>query len=187
MSIDNLIKIKIREIFGDSIKFSEKTWYWCKLPYPNHRKGCPNYNKNPLCPPKAKYMIDILNKYFNFYLIYAEFNLKKQKERMLNLHQHWSDKQAGCLLYWQNSVKKILKHQINKICRKNRNKTLYLFSCGSGFKGTELNQKTIYSMEAGGIDVFKTLKNNYIDFELKPKNKVILATLLCSNEPLQIE
>jgi hypothetical protein len=25
----------------------------CRLPYPNHPKGCPNYGKRALCPPKA--------------------------------------------------------------------------------------------------------------------------------------
>ena len=41
-------------------------------------------------------------------------------------------------------------------------------------------------MEAVGINVFKTLKNAGIDYELKPKNKVLLTTLLCSQDVLLV-
>ena len=39
-------------------------------------------------------------------------------------------------------------------------------------------------MESTGIYVFKTLKNNNIDFELKPINKVLLVCLLCLKEEI---
>jgi len=171
----------------EDIEFTKKTRLWCKLPYPNHPRGCPNYNKNSLCPPSAKYMDYLLEYYSYFYLIYAIFNLKSQRERMLTLHPNWSKKQANCLLYWQNSVKKALKEYIQKITAKNVEKEIYILSCGSGFKINCSNQSEIYSMEAVGINVISTLKNVNIPFEIKPKNKVILVSLLCSNERLLLE
>jgi len=187
MRIDQLVNIKVQEISRDTIEFTEKTRLWCQLPYPNHPKGCPNYNNKVSCPPKVRYKPNILKNYSSFYLIYAIFNLKKQKERMLTKHSDWSQKKAGCLLYWQNSVKKTLKDLINEIYSKNKNKIMRLFSCGSGFSSIGFNQGVVYSMEAIGINVLNTLKNNNIDFEVKPNKKVILTTLLCSNEPLLIE
>jgi len=187
MKINNLIEIKYLKINRETVKFTQKTRIWCQLPYPNHPKGCPNYNKNPICPPNAQYMESILNEYFHFYLIYAKFDLKRQRERMFSLHKNWSNKQANCLLYWQNSVKKQLADFIKIIISMNKNSNIFLLSCGSGFNFTTLNQDIIYSMEAAGIDVFKTLKNNGIHFELKPKNKVILTTLLCSKDEPSFE
>ena len=186
MEIKKLIQIRKIKIDSKSIKFTKKTRLWCQLPYPNHPKGCPNYYKNPNCPPSAKFMKKILSDYLHFYLIYAKFDLKIQKERMLLLHPNWSNRQANCLLYWQNSVKKELKNYIKKIYIMNKNFDLFLLSCGSGFNSNDYNQGKVYSMEAAGIDVFKTLKNNNISFEIKPKNKVLLITLLCSNEKLLI-
>ncbi len=187
MLINHFIQINSKKIKKESIEFTKKTRLWCKLPYPNHPNGCSNYNKNPLCPPNTKYMKKILIDYQYYYLIYAKFDLKRQRERMLSLHPHWSNKQANCLLYWQNSVKKELKESIKKIIFDNKNIEIFLFSCGSGFIINNFYQKKIYSMEAAGINVYNTLKNNNIDFELKPKNKVILATLLCSKKELSLE
>ncbi|KKN18395.1 hypothetical protein LCGC14_0956210 [marine sediment metagenome] len=187
MGIDQLVEIGVKETSRDAITFTTKTQLWCQLPYPNHPKGCPNYNNKETCPPKARYKPEILDHYSNFFLIYANFNIKKQKERMLEIHPNWSQKQASCLLYWQNSVKKKLRDFINEIYRRNKKKRIYILSCGSGFNSMDFNQDLVYSMEAIGIDVLNTLRNNSIDFEVKPIEKAILTTLLCSIEPLLIE
>jgi len=187
MKIDELIEIDYLKTNKETIIFTRKTRKWCQLPYPNHPNGCPNYNKNPLCPPYALYLDKILNKYSNFYLIYAKFDLKRQMDRMLLLHENWSTKQAKCLLYWQNSVKKRLIEVIETIAMNNSKSKMFIFSCGSGFNLRTINQDKIYSMEAAGIDVFNTLKNNGIKFELKPTCKVVLTTLLCSNDELSFE
>ena len=187
MERKNFVKINYLKINKESIKFSKKTRIWCRLPYPNHPKGCPNFNKNPLCPPKAEYLENIINNYNFFYLVYASFDLRRHRNRMLLLHPKWSDRQANCLLYWQGSVKKSLKEYIKKIFLKNKEKKIYIFASGSGFKDKFFKQSKIYSMEAAGIDVFNILKNNHIDFELKPKNRILLVTLLCCNFELLFE
>lgn len=186
-SLKDLIKIHSLRINKETIHITKKTRLWCQLPYPNHPQGCPNYKKNPLCPPKVKFMKEIIEVFQYFYLIYAIFNLKNQRERMLSIHPEWSNKQANCLLYWQGSVKKELKDYIKRIILLNDNVKIFILSCGSGFKLKNCNQEKIYSMEAVGINVFHTLKNNNIGFEIKPKNKVILTNLLCSNKPLLIQ
>lgn len=182
MTISDYIKIFTQKIQKESIIFTKKTRIWCQLPYPNHPKGCPNFNKNPLCPPNANFIEEFLLEYLYFYLIYSKFDLKSQRERMLMLHPTWTIKQANCLLYWQNSVKKNLREKIEEIISKNKEKEIFLLSCGSGFKLG--GKKSIPSMEAAGIDVYNTLKNNHIEFELKPMNKVILVNLLCSKDNL---
>ncbi len=187
MEIKNFVKIKYLRISKTTIIFTKKTRIWCRLPYPNHPKGCPNFNKNPLCPPKAEFLENVLNDFDTFYLVYAIFDLRKQRNRMLSLHPNWSERQANCLLYWQGSVKKRLKEYIKKIILKNKGKKIYILSSGSGFRDITFNQSKIYSMEAAGIDVFNTLKNNHIEFDLKPKNKVLLVTLIYCNFELSFE
>ncbi len=187
MKINELIEIDYLKINRETVRFTPKTRKWCQLPYLNHPKGCPNYNKNSLCPPNAQYKDNILIRYSHFYLIYARFDLKRQRERMFSLHKNWSKRQANCVLYWQNSVKKHLIDYIKKIISNNQNSDMFLLSCGSGFNLKTLNQDRIYSMEAAGIDVFKTLKNNGVNFELKPINKVVLSTLLCFKDELSFE
>ena len=180
------MEIRHLRIKPETISFTKKTRKWCQLPYPDHPNGCPNYGKNPSCPPDAEYMDSILSKYSHFYLIYAIFNLDGQKRRMLSRHPDWTDRQATCLLYWQNSVKKALQERLREIQEINPEKRLYVLSSGSGFKQGAFNQEKIYSLEAGGIDVFRTLKKNGISFELKPEKKVKLVTLACSNGKLRL-
>ena len=82
---------------------------WCKLKYPNHPKGCPNYNHKDICPPK----IGLFKEYFNMnkpiYLVAVPFNLTEHANRMKEIHPNWSVKQCKCVLYWQGKVKKHLR------------------------------------------------------------------------------
>jgi len=85
----------------------------CQLPYPGHKNGCPNVGKSKSCPPFVKRIeekYNIIDK--PCYFVYVKFNLKKQEERMLKIHSEWTVKQARCNLYWQKSVKKIIKNEI---------------------------------------------------------------------------
>lgn len=169
MKINNLVKIYHTEINPETIIFNEKIREFCKRAYPKHKNGCPNYNKNPLCPPQAPYRKDILKKHSNFILVWANFDFKSYKEKMKENHQTWSEKQITCVLYWQGSLKKIIKDYIVKNLQYNE-----LFGCGSGFLDSQ-------SMESAGINVFSTLKLNKIDYEIKPVDKIVLVALLCLN------
>ena len=183
---NKLIDIHYKEIAKTSIFFTNKTHKWCILPYPGHPKGCPNYNKNQLCPPSIMNFTGELDKFKFFYLVYAKFDLYNYKKEMLKIHPNWSERQATCVLYWQSSVKKHLKEYIKNIYVKNNKKSIYILSCGSGFQDDTFLQEDVYSMEAVGINVFKTLKKNEILFELKPKNFVLLLNLLCTKARLKL-
>jgi len=187
MKINDLLTIKIVYIEKDSIVFTPKTHKWCTLPYIYHPKGCPNYNKNDLCPPNVRIMDEKMKEYNFFYLIYGTFNIFQYRNYMLNIHPNWSERKASCVLYWQGAVKKILKEYIKRIYRINPEKKFYLFSSGSGFIIKEFQQHEIYSMEAAGINVFKTLKNNGISYEIKPINFIKLVNLLCSFEEINLD
>lgn len=184
MDITDLLTFNIQEIEKSSIHFSKKPFRWCTLPYPNHPNGCPNYNKNPLCPPNTQILDYKLDNYNAFYLVYAKFQLSEYIKEMLEKHPGWFYRQASCVLYWQGSVKRCIKTILKIIFRKNPDNQFYIFASGSGFKKVLCDQEKIYSMEAGGIDVFKTLRNNDIKFEIKPKKFILLINLLCAKNPI---
>jgi len=186
MIIKEITNIKILRVSRNSVIFTHKTHIWCTLPYPNHRNGCPNYNKNPLCPPNTRIFEDQLENYNYFYLIYAIFNIFEYKTYMLKKHPDWSDRKARCLLYWQKSIKKLLKKYIQDIYLNNNDYSFYLFSSGSGGKIDNIKQERIYSMEAAGINVIQTLINNGIEIEVKPIKIIHIVNLMCSDKELKL-
>ena len=186
MKIQEITFINIIRVNRNSIKFTDKTHIWCTLPYPGHKKGCPNFNKNPLCPPNVKIMENILDDFSFYYLILANFDIFKYANQMIHKHPDWSERKARCVLYWQKSVKKLMREYIKNIYLKNPSYNFYLFSSGAGENISLINQDEIYSMEAAGINVIHTLINNNINIEVKPKKTVILVNLLCSDKKIEV-
>lgn len=174
MKINELVSIRHKEIKSESIIFSEKIREFCLKPYPGHKKGCPNYNKNPLCPPLAPYRKDILKKHSKFILVWATFDFATYKEEMKEIHLDWSAKQISCVLYWQGSLKKLIKNYISELQYDE------LFGCGSGFLNSQ-------SIESAGINVFSTLKLNNIYYEIKPVHNIVLVALLCMKKKKPLE
>ena len=140
------------------INYNARTW--CKLPYPNHPKGCPNYGKNKTCPPK----IGKINKLFDLskqhWFVIAEFDLKFQAKRMKEKHPDWTERQCVCCLYWQGGVRKRLHTESKEFC----------FS----------KIGTVYNMcpEAMGIDVIKTMQQFKIPIQRNPKNMIYKVALV---------
>lgn len=86
---------------------------WCRLPYPGHPKGCPNYGKQIKCPPQAPYVTEVFDTSRPLYLVHSEFDLTGHINRMQELHPSWSAKQLRCVLYWQNSSRKQLRERVS--------------------------------------------------------------------------
>ncbi len=185
INFKELVKISVKKIKEETIIFSEDVEEWCLRPYPHHPNGCPNFN-NHLCPPYAPFLREYIDNYNHFYLVYAKFNLAKYKELRKEENPEFfnSEDRLKCLLYWQNSVKKLLKEKIERLI--NQNTELLIAGCGSGMKIKGYNYD-VHSMEAMGVNVFSTLKLNKIPFELRPKNLIILCSLICAKNSLNFK
>ena len=100
--------IELKEVMWN---YRAKEGQWCKLPYPNHPNGCPNF---PECIKKNQ-----LEGYspveLKWYAVIEIFNLAQHAYNMKLKHPRWSDRQCRCVLYWQNSVRKRLREKMNKI------------------------------------------------------------------------
>ena len=129
---------------------SDQTGEWCKLPYPNHKKGCPNYGKKSKCPPTARPITHFMRSDNPIWLVHSEFDLKAHMVRMKEKHSHWTERQCRCVLYWQNTSRKQLKERMTE--------AFYLYQKKlRKFKPRETATMTAIP-EGHGVNVYVTAK-----------------------------
>ena len=133
---------------------------WCKLPYPGHRYGCPNYDRKEVCPPQAPLIEDFFNLNKPLLLIAIKFDLANHIRRMRVLHPKWTDRQARCVLYWQSGVNNDLKIAALQLCNKRPELTYTLLP------------------EAMGVNVLTTALDAGIPVKIKPIDIVYKIALL---------
>ncbi len=95
--------IELKEVVYD-VRARDGTW--CKLPYPGHPKGCPNF---PKCPnTRVDFCTLISCGLKRWFAVVEEFDLKAHAEEMKRRHPDWSERQCRNLLYWQGPVRLLL-------------------------------------------------------------------------------
>ena len=132
----------------------------CLLPYPNHVKGCPNWGKRDICPPKAPLLSESLDLTAPVYAIYNIFDFKGHVEKIRDKHPQWTERQLKCCLYWQPKARKQLKEKIRKFMEIFRDLTI------------------IINPEAQGVNLTATMKKVGIILEWPPENvtyQIVLA------------
>lgn len=149
--------MKIQIIKLEKLFFISDPGALCRLPYPGHPRGCPNWNKSPNCPPRTQKLQDKYDLNKQLYFVVCPFNIGEHKQRMKSLHPEWSEKQCACCLYWQKGIKKKLKSHtefyINELYEKN---------WGNNY-GFEMIP------EAMGLDVFTTAQDHGISIKRNPQ------------------
>jgi hypothetical protein len=84
---------------------------WCRLPYPGHPAGCPNYGISEQCPPKVPIVSKVFDLSKPHWFAVERFDLSAHSARMAAEHPGWSERQCRCCLYWQNGVRKGLRQK----------------------------------------------------------------------------
>jgi len=122
---------------------------WCKIPYPNHPYGCPNYGREgcPGCPPSAIHIDSIIDRTEPVYFVYSEFDLEAHVEKMRIRHPRWSERQLRNVLYWQQTSRKQLRERV-----------------AEAIKWTNLHH-LFYCPEAHGVNVYATALKNGLRLE----------------------
>uniref|UniRef100_A0A6M3KBC7 Uncharacterized protein n=1 Tax=viral metagenome TaxID=1070528 RepID=A0A6M3KBC7_9ZZZZ len=133
---------------------------WCKMPYPDHPKGCPNYDKKEGCPTSVQLVEDYFDLTKDHYFVVVQFDLGSHIEKMKGKHPKWSDRQARCVLYWQGSVNKILKEE----CK------LHTFQ--------QAGLLSNLCPEAMGVNVIKTCKALGLPIKPRPTDTVFKVAML---------
>lgn len=98
----------------DRLVINNSVGDWCLLPYPGHKKGCPNYGKADRCPPQSPMVGDHFDLSKPLWFIHSEFDLSGHEERMKDKHPEWSKRQCRCVLYWQPKSRKQLKQRVKE-------------------------------------------------------------------------
>jgi len=138
---------------------------WCRYPYPDHPKGCPNWDKHDRCPPKVRGVADVFDLSQQHWFAIIKFDLGAHADRMAGLHKNWSDRQCRCLLYWQRGVKKNLEEYCWQYIRLHAQMTYTL--CPEGM----------------GVNVFRTAHRHGIRMRKNPQKTVHFVALIgTSNE-----
>mgnify|MGYP000090947200 CR=1 FL=1 len=142
---------------------------WCKLPYPNHPHGCPNYNHRATCPPEAPLIENFIDLSRPVLAVFCGFKLNEHIERMHQKHPDWSERQLKCVLYWQGSVNKRLRDLAK----------LYSYTYAS----------SIYTLcpEAMGVNVIKTMKKVGLPIYPRPKDIVFKVGLIGQPSPQTVK
>ena len=139
----------------------------CLRPYPNHKKGCPNYGKKKDCPPG----IPVFDSFYDLskliYAIYNKFDFKEHIDRMREKHPDWSQRQLECCLYWQGTARKRLKERIE----------IFKRLTGSKYIVTTVP-------EAMGVNVTETMKRIGVELEWPPVNVAYQIALAGVEKPV---
>lgn len=139
----------------------------CRKPYPNHPKGCPNFNKRATCPPTVPLIEKILVLTEPVYAIWNRFEFGEHVEKMRKAHPDWTDRQLANCLYWQGTARKALRVEV----------TAFETLCPS--------RLVLYVPEANGVNVTKTMARIGIRLQWPPKTvtyQVALAGVPAAQE-----
>ena len=128
---------------------------WCKIPYPDHPKGCPNF---PHCPEKYRDFKDYMG--YKWYAVIEEFDLATHVEKMKEKHPNWTKRQCRNLLYWQNGVRKRLREKAYRNYHPLQGDVL------------------LEIPEACGVNVFETMSKVGVIFQRSEPNYVIKVMLI---------
>lgn len=136
---------------------------YCRLPYPDHPKGCPNFARKPnYCPPTAPYFPDIFEP--NAYIAAVSINFKQYLEIRKNIHPEWTDRALRNPRHWQGHIRTHLHQLAENALANNYGDTI------------------IYNPEAMGVDLTATCYEAGIYLEWPPENLVYQIALLATQK-----
>lgn len=142
--------VQLREIIMGN------TWDWCRLPYGENKKGCPNYGKKAGCPPSAPLVMSLIER--PYYLVYQRFDLAAQEKRMKEKHPKWTARQARNCRYWQ---KKLVKELLNEAEGHLINLEYTLGNAWSSLRSFVI----VENPEGAGVNLFETCRRAGIILE----------------------
>ena len=145
----------------DRIVLDNRAREWCKLPYPDHSRGCPNYDHKPTCPPQVCFFEDFIDLTKPVWAVIEPFDLSAHVARMRLTLPDWSDRQLKCVLYWQGGVNKRLEQGCRELV-------------------TEVGGVYTICPEAMGVDVIHTIKRTGIPIRPRPDGWVFKVGLVGS-------
>jgi len=155
----------------NQLVFDKRTREWCKMPYPGHPKGCPNYDTRDTCPPRAPMVYDYFDLSKPHWFAIVRFDLATYAAGLKEKHPDWSDKKCRCCRYWQNTPRKELREIAGPFINKMNFK--------SNFSEIDNDLFGFHLIpEAMGVNVFRTCRRIGISLRKTPKEIVHKVALI---------
>jgi hypothetical protein len=133
---------------------------WCRLPYPGHPNGCPNFGKKKECPPFAPYFLDLYKP--QVFVAFMQFDFKKYMEARSSQHSDWTERQLRNPWYFQTHLDSQLEDFVNSELSRPK------------FE----NFKPVYSSEAMAVNIHLTACDAGVKLEWPPRKNMYRITLL---------
>lgn len=133
---------------------------WCKLPYPKHPNGCPNFGHRADCPPNMPYFLDVYKPEVKVAAL--EFNFDEYLSFRRRNHPNWTEKALRNPRHFQNHLDANLEREIKKI----------------GEHGTLENFVPVYTSEAMGVNMHLTCQRAGVILQWPPKDVMYRIALL---------
>lgn len=134
----------------------------CRLPYPGHPHGCPNWSRRENCPPACRTFEWLLDMKAPVFCVFNQFDLKSHVEKMSVAHPAWSITRLRCCLYWQAGARKQLRNRVQTFLRKHPGLV------------------PVYCPEGAGVDVTCTMAQIGVELEWPPVNVAYQVALVGS-------
>lgn len=131
----------------------------CLQKYPNHPKGCPNYESKEGCPPYAPTIDQLIYLDLPVWAIWNVFDFAQHCERMKAKHPQWSKRQIECCLYWQPKARSQLRETIKR------------------FDLLIPDMRIVMNPEGAGVNVTETMKSIGVELEWPPMTKTYQVVL----------
>ncbi len=149
------------EVTGKLI-INPKSRDWCTMPYPGNPNGCPNFGKQPTCPPLAPLIGNFIDLSRPHWLDVYCVNLKEEADKRRKQHPDWSEKKLRCSRYWQNTAHAYLRRSFE------------LMRWTEGWKGVVMTLRP----EAMGVNVIQTAKRVGVPISIHPKDLIFKISLI---------
>ena len=129
---------------------------WCRLPYPDHPLGCPNFGKKKGCPPNVDYFLDVVEPEVK--IAYLYFNFEEYLNWRRSNHPDWTERALRNPRHFQRHLDAVLRKNI---------------------KALEISDFIpVYNPEAMGVNLHKTCSSVGINLQWPPKDRMYRIALL---------
>ena len=133
---------------------------WCRLPYPKHPNGCPNFGVREDCPPNQPYFLDIYQPTVK--IASVRFDFEEYITWRRKIHPGWTEKALRNPRHFQKHLDANLKSEIEKLSKNSEVGSLI----------------PVYTAEAMGVNVHMTCRRAGIELEWPPRNIMYRISLL---------
>lgn len=104
----------IHRVETEDLIRSDNVGNWCRLPYPNHPKGCPKYGKSDDCPPRAPDVWEVFDGGRPLFFVHSEFDLAAHVAKRRAKFPEASELQLRNVYYWQQTSRKQLRGRVKQ-------------------------------------------------------------------------